>query len=375
MRPHRAFLILAAAGVGLGVAGCSRHERQQQAAAAPGPARDVTTVEVARASATGEVAVPATVQARRRAALSARLPASVIELPYQEGQWVQAGTVVVRLDDSALRAAVGAAEAGVKAAEADLERTKTLLDKNAATPRELEQMTAAASSARAQLTAARDSLSYAALRAPFAGRIAARRVNLGDVVSPGSPLIEIEGEGGLELRATVESALAATLRPGAKLRVQVDGQPSPLEATVVAVAPAGDPTTHRFEVKADLPRAEGLRAGLFARLLVPGAATEARISVPASALFERGGLTGLFVAREGRARLRWVAAGARDGETVEIRAGVEPGERVVTDPSGLVDGTPIKDVQPPRAASEAGITPPPQAGGAGGATQHPPQER
>jgi hypothetical protein len=157
------------------------------------------------------------------------------------------------------------------------------------------------------------------------------------------PLIEIEGEGGLELRATVESEIAATLRPGSKVKAAVDGQPAPLTATVTAVAPSGDPTTHRFEVKADLPGASGLRAGLFARLLVPGVASDPRITVPAAALFERGGLTGLFVVADGKARLRWVAVGARDGETVEVRAGVEPGERVVLDPSGLVDGNPVNE--------------------------------
>jgi RND family efflux transporter MFP subunit len=240
---------------------------------------------------------------------------------------------------------VAAAEAGVKAAEADLARTKALLDKGASTPRELEQMTAAASGAQAQLTAAKDSLSYSSLRAPFAGRVASRRANLGDVVNPGMPLIEIEGEGGLELRATVESEIAATLRSGAKVKAVVDGQPAPLTATVTAVAPSGDPTTHRFEVKADLPGAKGLRAGVFARLLVPGLAADPRITVPAAALFGRGGLTGLFVVSEGRARLRWVAAGARDGEAVEVRAGVEPGERVVLDPAGLVDGSPVRETR------------------------------
>jgi RND family efflux transporter MFP subunit len=215
-------------------------------------------------------------------------------------------------------------------------------------------MTAAASGARAQLTAARDNLSYTALRAPFAGRVSSRRVNLGDVVSPGLPLIEVEGEGGLELRATVESGLAATLRPGSRVRALVDGQPGPLTATVTAIAPSGDPTTHRFEVKADLPGTSGLRAGLFARLLVPGVAADPRIVVPAGALFERGGLTGLFVVADGKARLRWVAPGARDGDTVEVRAGIEPGERVALDPAGLADGAPVKEQQ---AASGAGFTP------------------
>jgi RND family efflux transporter MFP subunit len=334
--------ILTLAFAAAAAAACGRHEAKKVDESPVGPARDVRTAEVVRTGGAGEIAVPGTVQARKRATLSTRMPASVVELPYQEGQWVKAGAVVVRLDDGALRAAVAAAEAGLKATQADLERTKALLEKGAATPRELEQITAAASGAQAQLTAAKDGLSYSALRAPFDGRIASRRVNLGDVANPGMPLIEIEGQGGLELKATVESDLAAALKPGAKLRARVDGQDAPLPATVLAIAPSGDPTTHRFELKADLPSAPGLRAGLFARLLVPVVAAEPRVYVPAAAVFERGGLVGVFVAADGKARLRWIATGARDGDLVEARAGLEAGERVVLDPADLVDGSPVR---------------------------------
>jgi len=357
----------AVVALGLGLAACASRDTPTL----PGPvgsAQVVRTAAVVRSGRAGEVAVAGAVEARERAALSARIPASVTALPYEEGQRVPAGAVVVRLDDAAVRAAVAAAEAVVRAAESDLERTRTLVEVGASTPRELERATAAASAAQAQLTAARDNLSYFALRAPFAGRVAARRVHFGDVVSPGLPLIEIEGEGGFELRATVESAIAAILRPGAGVRALVDGQPGPLAAVVTALAPSGDPTTHRFELKADLPAAAGLRAGLFARLLVPGVDGESRLSVPATALFERGGLTGVFVVRDGRARLRWVAAGRHDGGTVEVRAGVEGGERVVVEPGGLADGAAVNEQQ---AARDAGITPAERAGGPGGATQHP----
>ena len=337
-RCFRATLTLAA----FAAAACGRPGSSKSAVAPPGPAREVASAEVIRTGGSGLVAVPGVVQARRRAALAARAAASVVELPYQEGQSVKAGAVVVRLDDAALRASVAAAEAGELAARSDLDRTRSLLEKGAATPRELEQMTAAAGAAQAQLMAAKDALSYSGLRAPFDGRIAARHVNLGDVVPPGTVLIEIEGDGGLELKATVEPALGAALRPGSALKALVDGQPAPLAATVTAIAPAGDPTTHRFELKADLPAASGLRAGLFARLLVPGPAAEAWLTVPASAVFERGGLTGVFVAADGKARLRWVAAGAHEGDTVELRAGVEAGEHVVLRPAGLADGDPIR---------------------------------
>lgn len=326
----------------LGLVACGGHEAAKAAPKPVGPTRDVVTTTVTRTGEAGEVAVPGTVQARQRASLSARFPSSVLELPFQEGQFVNAGAVVVRLDDSAQRAALAAAEAGLVAAEADLARAKALLEKNAATPRELEEQTARVAGVRAQVAGAKDNLAYAVLRAPFGGRISSRRTNVGDVVNPGTPLIEIEGQGGLEIRATVDSDLAATLRPGTRLRALVDGQKGPLDATVSTLAPSGDATTHRFEIKADLPGAAGLRAGLFARLLFAGVVGEQRLTVPASAVFERGGLTGLFVVRDGKATLRWVAVGARSDAALEIRAGVVAGENVVTSPEGLVDGSPVR---------------------------------
>jgi hypothetical protein len=165
---------------------------------------------------------------------------------------------------------------------------------------------------------------------------------VGDVVAPGTTLVEIEGEGGFEVVAALEAARAASLRPGSEVKAAVDGV-GPVTARVRAVAPAGDPTTHRFEVRADLAAAPGLRSGLFGRLLVPAPEAEPRLVVPAAAVFQRGGLTGVFVVAEGRAWLRWIAAGARVGATLEVRAGLEAGERVALDPAGLVDGAPVAE--------------------------------
>jgi multidrug efflux pump subunit AcrA (membrane-fusion protein) len=171
--------------------------------------------------------------------------------------------------------------------------------------------------------------------------VATRAVRVGDVVNPGSPLIEIEGEGGLELKATLDADQAGRAQVGLRVKAQVDGQHEALVAVLRAVSPAGDPSTHRFEVKADLPQAPGLRSGLFARLLLPAPGGEPRLMVPTSALFRRGGLTGAFVVADGRARLRWVAPGAREGAETEVRAGLEAGEKVAVAPAGLVDGASV----------------------------------
>jgi RND family efflux transporter MFP subunit len=292
--------------------------------------------------------VPATVLARERAVLAARVPGSVIALPYREGEAVRQGDVVARVEDRALRSGVKAGEAGKAAAEADLARVETLLARGAATPHEADQARARAAAARAAAATARDALRYAELRAPFAGRVSARPARVGDVVMPGAPILELEGAGGLEVVASVAAADVLRVRAGMRLEVDVDGQSAPLTAVVSAVAEAGDPATHRVEVRADLPAAEGLRSGLFARLRLPGraaaaAADAARLVVPASALVRRGGLTGVYVVRESRARLRWITAGESRGGAVEVRAGLERGERVVREPGGLTDGAPVRE--------------------------------
>ncbi len=327
---------------GLGLAAChEKPEARPAADHAAGPARQVQTREAVRSDGAHEVTVPATVFAHQRAELSARIPAGVAELPFEEGQRVRKGDVLVRLDDAAIRSAVAAAEAALNTAEADLQRMRSLEQKGAATPRELEQVEAHAAGARAQLAAARDNLSYAELRAPFDGRVADRPVDVGDVVNPGRTLIALEADRGFDVRGNLDSAQVSRLRVGEEVEVLVDGQPQPLSATVRSISPAGDPTTHRFEVQADLPGALGVRSGLFARLVLQDPSGTARITVPEGAVFERGGLQGLFVVEGGVARLRWVATGAtKDGQT-EIRAGVGAGERVVVEPDGLEDGAAV----------------------------------
>jgi RND family efflux transporter MFP subunit len=252
--------------------------------------------------------------------------------------------MVARLDDAALRSAVAAAEAEERAAEADLARIETLLREGTVALREGDQSRSRAAAATAAVARAREGLAYAVLRAPFDGTVAARPANAGDVVSPGTPLIEIEGGAGLEVNATLEAALVGRVRPGLVVSALVDGQEAPLPATVRAVSAAGDPATHRFEVNADLPAAPGLRSGLFARLLVPTAGGAPRLTVPAGAVFARGGLNGVFVVAGGEARLRWVAAGATSGGRMEVRAGLDAGERVALEPAGLADGQAVAEL-------------------------------
>jgi len=344
-------LMIATLAILAALAACGKSKPTENATVAPTrPLRPVHTAAVERAGG-GPVTVPATVAARQSATLAARIPAAIREMPLREGQAVAAGAVVVRLDDAALRSGLAAAEAGAVAAESDLARMQGLAQRNAATPREVEEASARAAASRAMVSAARENLSYAVLRSPFPGVLAARKADVGDVVSPGQALVEIEGRSGLELRATLSGPESQSLRPGATVEARVDGIAEPLRVRVTALSPAGDPATHRFDLRADLPAlpaSSGLRSGLFARLALPsvtGVQGDGSMTVPAAAIFQRGGLTGVFVADQSTARLRWIAPGSPAGDRIEIRAGLVAGERVVIDPGNLADGDLIREVR------------------------------
>ena len=346
MRSGQVLFALRLTVLGCGVLACGREAQRPAAGQARAQPRAVETAAVERAGDGGRVSVPASVQARQRARLAARVSASVVELPWREGDHVQRGALVARLDDTALRSGLRAAETAARTADADVARVAALLQAGAGTERDVDESRARAALATAALSTATETLSYAVLRAPFDGTVAARPANVGDVVAAGTTLIEIEGTGGLELQATLESGLAAQLRPGATLEATVDGQTAALAVVVRALSTAGDPSTHRFELKADLPAAPGLRSGLFARLHLPAQAGPVRLLVPQDAVFERGGLVGVVVAEGGQAHLRWIAVGATAAGRTEVRAGVAAGERVVRNPRGLGDGDPLVEASP-----------------------------
>lgn len=299
-------------------------------------------VRAARATAaSGGALVPATVVSLHRATLSTRVAAAVHAVHVREGQRVAAGQLVVSLADSDVRGGLAAAESALAAAAAQERRIRILAAQRAATPAELEMATAQRAQAEAAVASARASLSYTAIRAPFAGIVQARRVEPGDLVGPGQPLVDLEGDG-LELQASLSEEEARGLSVGATVPFRTDAAHG--QAVIIALTPGGDVLSHRRGVRARVQAFQGeLRSGAFARLEVPGAAGAfGDLWVPRSALVERGDLTGVFVAAGGRAELRWIALGDLTGDRMAVRAGLRPGDTVVDAPGALRDGQAIE---------------------------------
>jgi len=299
---------------------------------------------VQRETASGGHLVPASVLAARRATLATRIAAHVSALHGEEGRRVKQGELLVSLSDPDLRGALAAAESAHAAAAAHERRIRALVAERAATASELELATAQRAQAEAAVAAARANLGYAQIRAPFAGTIQARRVSAGDMVGPGQPLLELEGDE-LELQASLTEAEAGGLAVGSALPFVAGKARGTAEIT--ALTPGGDPVSHRRGLRARVRKVDGeLRSGAFARLEVPGAPEDGGGAwVPRSALVERGDLTGVFVAEGGKAELRWVSLGEPAGEGFAVRAGVRPEETVIDAPGALRDGEAV-EVQP-----------------------------
>lgn len=328
-------LTLVALGLLAGGLACSKKDAPAEA-----PALPRATVRLASGSAAdGVLAIAATVQSTRSATISTRMAAQVRRVAAQEGQRVAAGALLLALSDDDLQGQLKAAETGLQTAEAYLRRVTNLQALKASTPAELEQAAAQAEQARAGVGGLKAQIAYTQIRAPFAGVVQARRVNEGDFVGPGMPLMEFVSEGQLELVASVSEEEARALRIGQKLRFDCEGRAG--EAQVTALSPGGDPVSHRGTLRARALDAKGLRTGAFARLEVAGVKVQG-LTVPRTALVQRGELSGVFVARDGRAELRWLSLGDAAGDRVAVRSGLKPGEAVIDAPGGLKDGQPVE---------------------------------
>ncbi|MBI3130785.1 MAG: efflux RND transporter periplasmic adaptor subunit [Acidobacteria bacterium] len=322
----------------LGALACSKAEPKQ--------APVLPTAAVRLVAATGSSQdgwVPASLNKADQATLSTRLAGTVKQVHVSEGARVSAGQLLLELEAGDLLGQLKAAESARDAASAHYMRIQNLQAKGASTPSELEMAAANKAAAEGAVAGVKGQLAFAQIRAPFAGTVQRRDVQLGAFVGPGQPLITLEGTGAAELTASLSEGEANQLKVGRKVPFEVDGRKG--EAQITALAVGGDPLTHRRALRAKVLSPAGLAGGAFARIQVPGAKGSNPVSVPLSALCQRGELNGVFVAEGGKAHLRWLSLGERMGSAVEVRAGLNPGESVIADPTNLKDGQPIV-VQP-----------------------------
>ena len=351
-------VLLAVAGCGPGGGG----HRADRGAAAP---RAVSVLRVGSAAARGTIVLPARVTAREEVTIASTVGGRLTALPLAEGQSFAAGATLARFDAPETREALAAAAARVDASSLRLEiarlqeaRLDSLHQQRVAALRELEVAREERRAAEAADAGAR--AAHSALRAgsdvvaPFAGVVARHHIDVGATVAPGQPLLDIRSSGSGEIVAAVPEAAVAALR-GVSAEFQV-GEGAWQPAILVKVDGMTDFTTRTRNAwfRSATPGAR-LESGAFARVRILGPAETPAATgpggnavtapslptVPTRCLVRRGSLTGVFVVRENRAVLRWIRTGRVEGGSVEVLAGLAPGEDIVADPGDLEDGAPV----------------------------------
>lgn len=323
--------------------------------AAPQKTLQAAVVEAKPTSVPIRVEVTGQVAPIFHATLSSRIQGTIDKLLVREGSKVSKGQLLIQLDSRDLQADLTRANAEVENATPHLDRMNQLYAQDAVSKQEMENATRAYRVAEANRKAVEAQLSYTVVRAPFDGVITEKKVEAGELASPGQPLLRMEDPLRLRLEATVAEGDLKSVSRGDKILVAIDalgGQT--LTGLVSQILPAGDPQTHTFMVKVDLPKTAGLKTGMFGRFQLDKGTTQT-ILVPSTAVVERGELTSLFVIGDDTiARLRWVKPGRRFEQQVEILSGLNTGERVLTDGSRGIDGAVVQIVETVAAPSAPG---------------------
>ncbi|MCW5571838.1 MAG: efflux RND transporter periplasmic adaptor subunit [Steroidobacteraceae bacterium] len=332
------------------------------------------------------------VTARRQATVSAQITGKLTEVLIEEGESVEAGQVLARLEDRSQRAQLAEAQAQLATARArvgqyaseleqarrDLERQQDLLARRLVAEQAVEaartqvdsltaQLAAQQESVRlaqAQLQSAQVQLDYTTVRAPFAGVVIAKAAQVGEIVSPLSAgggftrtgigtLVDMSS---LEIEVDVNEAFLNRVVPGGPAQAVLDAyQDWTIPAHVIAIIPAADRGKATVKVRIGLDQKDprilpdmGARVSFLAEPAAEGAtgAAAAGVLVPASAIAQRGGADVIFFADGDRARARPVRPGQRFGDLTQVD-GLAIGTRVVRAPGEAIqDGTRITEKGP-----------------------------
>lgn len=286
---------------------------------------------------------PGVVAPLRESTLASKVLGLVREIRVREGDEVQAGDLLIRLDNRDLKARLDQARAELENAEVHLRRMRRLQEEDSVAQQVLDDAERAYKVALAAERAVRADLTYTLIKAPFAGVVTEKMIELGELAAPGRPLLKLEDRRPRRLEATVSETDISRLREGQRLTVRLDALPGRvLEGRVSQILPSADPSTHSFTVKVDLPAGSGIRSGLFGRMVF-SAGTRRTILVPRTAVLQAGELAKVYALDEhGVAQLRLVKTGRAFEGRVEILSGLKPGERILVRAEARAQGALIR---------------------------------
>lgn len=296
----------------------------------PPPTVEVAAVETGTVVASVEAV--GTLRANESITLRPEIAGRVVAINFDEGQPVQAGQLLVSLDDSVHAAEVREKQADLKLAGIEFDRAEQLVTARAAPVEIRDRAQAELQAAEAAVDLASARLEKTRISAPFSGTVGLRRISIGDFVNAGQDLVNLVEIDPLKVDFRVGEIYLSELAAGQDIEVTVDAFPGQVfSGQVYAIEPLVDVNGRAVVIRARLPNESGkLRPGLFSRvaLIVDTAATA--LMVPEDAIVPRGDQHFVYRVVDGKAVLSEVVLGKRESHRVQIVEGVEAGELVIT---------------------------------------------
>jgi len=307
----------------------------------------VETAEVTPGRLESIVRAVGTLTAEASATLRAELPGQIVGVHFSEGQPLAKGAKLFSIEATVLEAEVNEARANANRSEAALQRAQELAAKQLVSRTDYDTARANYDVDVARLRSSQARLSKTVIRAPFDGFVGLRRINIGDYATIGQELVDVVQLDPLRVDFSVPETLLPKMRPELQIEVTVDAYPDETFAgQIIAVAPKSDVQGHSLEVRASLPNAElKLRPGLFVRVNISLGVKSNAIVIPEQAIWPIGQSKTVYVVVDGKAQQRVVRLGDRKPGAVEIAAGLEVGEIIVTaGQMRLYDGIAVRSV-------------------------------
>jgi membrane fusion protein, multidrug efflux system len=275
--------------------------------------------------------------------ISSRISSYIRRLTVQEGEAIDEGQLLIVLDDEELDHNINQAKAAVQSAQAiltdikiDLNRYQNLLEQGSISAikvrkTQLQKSTAQENlhSAKAALAVANSQRQYIQIKSPVSGIITKRHLQAGSLATPGMPLLTIESRDNLKFDTFVAESQLAHINLEDSVKLDIDNVAEPIIGKVTQIIYSGHPVTRSYKVSIALPTRPDLYTGMF------GSATfivgiNQNITIPSSALTEKGGLQGVYVIdKENKAWFRWVRIRRNWPGKLEIAAGLSAGEKIV----------------------------------------------
>lgn len=321
-------------------------------------ADSLQTVTVAQSRAAQLITVEGTIEAVKGSLLAPQVSGSITALNVKAGDQVKVGQVLARIDTRianqqavASQAQVAAARAQLSAARQEYERKKRLHEKQYISQAALERAESDYKTAEAQTKAELAQTGMANVQsglhtvtAPYAGIVAEVMIEQGDMAMPGKPIIALYDPKEMRAVVNVPQSQIASVKAGGNIKVTVPAAAEAersLAASNITVLPTADAITNSVRVRLLLPQnLSSVSPGMFARADLPTTASnqQSQIYIPSQAVIKRSELMAVYVVdRQGEPQLRQVRVGHKQGDDVEIVAGLQAGEKVALDPMAAVN--------------------------------------